>query len=185
MRTKNISRAIPVAALALALFLLPSCSTNTQGDDPSPVYLTVDFTLLPPNKSVSSGTPLQIQTVTLKNVMKNPAATASSFLDVRIDDYVVVWKRVDGGTKAPATEVFPGNVLVPVGGTSTLSNYIFMSASTLLLAPLDQLLPFNGGIDRETGRSEIRCGGTVTFRGHTLSGQTAQGSGTFGMIFTP
>ena len=185
MRMNTISRVVPAAAAVLALLAVPSCSTNTQGDDATPVYLEVDFVLLPASWSVSSGAPLQIQTVTIKNLMKSPTATASTFMDVRIDDYVVTWKRVDGGTKAPGNEFFPGHVIVPVGGTSTLTNYIFMSAGALPLSPLDQLFSFNGGIDRETGKSEIRCAGTATFRGHTMSGQPVQGFQSFGMIFTP
>ena len=58
-----------------------------------------------------------------------------------------------------------------------------MTRTALQRSPLDQLLPFNGGIDRETGRSEIRCQATVTYRGRTLSGQPVRGVGSFGMTF--
>jgi hypothetical protein len=170
-------------AIALAFLALPGCSTNTQGDDAAPIYLTVDFTLLPAVKNVSSASLLQFQTVTLKSVLKNPAGGTSTMLDLRLEDYVITWKRIDGGTKAPATETFGGNVIVPAGGTSTLSNYPFMSISALSLSPLDQLFPYNGGIDRETGKSEIRCLGTVTFRGRTMSGIAVQGTGNFDMTF--
>ncbi|MBK9966836.1 MAG: hypothetical protein IPP07_18920 [Holophagales bacterium] len=119
----------------------------------------------------------------LRSILKNPGGGTSSFLDTRIEDYVVEWKRLDGGTKVPDPETFGGNVVVPAGGLSSLVNYEFMTRSALLRAPLDQLLPFNGGIDRETGRNEIRCQGTVTFRGRTLSGQPVRGVGIFGMTF--
>ena len=171
---KPIQRTAAALAVALAFLALPGCSTNSQGDDAAPLYLSVDFTLLPAVKHVSDGTLLQFQTVTIKSVMKSPTAGTSSMLDVRIDDYVITWSRADGGTKVPKQETFFGNVLVPVGGTTTLTNYPFMSISALSLSPLDQLFPFNGGIDRETGKSEIRCGGTVVFRGHTISGEAVQ-----------
>lgn len=170
-------------ASALALLVLPGCSSNRQADDPAPVYLTVEFKLLPASHNVGSGALLQFDSVEIRNNLKNPNADASRFLDVQIDDYVVEWKRIDGGKTAPKTEVFGGNVIVPAGGTTTLTNYIFQSASASLLPPLDQLFPFNGGIDRETGLPEIRCSGTVTFRGRTMSGDPVYGSGTFGMIF--
>lgn len=174
----------PLAVALLAGVLsVTGCSSNTQGDDASPVFLSVTFRELPEAWNVGSGAPLQLETVELNSVLKNPGAGSSSFLDTRLENYVVEWKRLDGGTKVPDSETFSGNVLVPAGGTSTLTNYEFMTRTALLRAPLDQLLPFNGGIDRETGRNEIRCQAKVTFRGRTLSGQPVEGYGNFGMTF--
>lgn len=174
----------PLAAALLAGVLsVTGCSSNSQGDDASPVFLSVTYTELPESWNVGSGAPLQFDTTTLRSVLKNPGAGSSSFLDTRLDDYIIEWKRIDGGTKVPDPETFAGNVLIPAGGTSALSNYPYMSRSALLRAPLDQLLPFNGGIDRETGRNEIRCQATVTYRGRTLSGQPVRGVGSFGMTF--
>jgi hypothetical protein len=175
---------IPLAAALLAGLLgVAGCSSNTQGDDASPVFLTVTYQELPEAWNVGSGAPLQFDTTTITSVLKNPAGGSSSFLDTRLEDYVVEWQRIDGGTKVPEPETFGGNVLIPAGGVSTLSNYPYMTRSALLRPPLDQLLPYNGGIDRETGRSEIRCRATVTYRGRTLSGQPVRGVGTFGMSF--
>lgn len=172
-----------LAVLAVALLGLPGCSSNTQGDNASPVYLTVSFDDLPLEWNVGSYAPLQVPTTSLKSNLKNPLGGSSSYLDTRLEDYVVDWSRLDGGTKVPASETFVGNVLVPAGGTSTLSDYPYMSRSALLASPLDQLLPFNGGIDRETGKSEIRCKATVTFRGRTVAGEAVRGVGSFGMTF--
>jgi hypothetical protein len=175
---------VPVGALiAFCLLTSPGCSTNRQGDDASPVYLTAEFTLLPLEKNVASGTALQLQTVTLKSVLKAPGNGTSPFLDTQLDDYLVEWRRLDSGKAVPASEVFGGNLLVPSGGTTTLSNYPFMSASALGRPPLDQLFPFNGGVDRETGNTEMRMLAVVTFRGHTLAGQPVRGQGSFEMIF--
>ncbi len=174
----------PLAATLLAgVLAVTGCSSNSQGDDASPVFLSVGYSLLPESWNVGSGAPLQLDTTDLRSVLKNPGAGSSSFLDTRLDDYIVEWKRIDGGTKVPDPETFAGNVLIPAGGTSTLSNYPYMSRTALIRAPLDQLLPFNGGIDRETGRNEIRCQATVTYRGRTLSGQPVRGVGNFGMTF--
>jgi hypothetical protein len=180
---KTTTRFAAAFALTLALLALPGCSTNGLGDDAAPVYLTVDFGAVPTVKNVADGASLEFSTVTIKSVMKNPAATTSTMLDVRIDDYVVVWTRIDGGTKAPKSETFGGSTIIPVGSAITLPTSQFMSISALSLSPFDQLFPFNGGIDRETGRSEIRFAATVTFRGHTISGQPVQGTGGFGMTF--
>ena len=45
---KNTLSVLGLGALLLAL--LPGCSTNTQGDDASPVFLTGEFTELPLEK---------------------------------------------------------------------------------------------------------------------------------------
>jgi hypothetical protein len=172
-----------VALAALVLAALPGCSTNTQGDSASPVFLAGDFTLLPLTVNVASNAPVQFSTTTLRNRLKTSAASVQ-FLDVHVDKYTVTWSRSDGGTKASASEDFPGNVIVPPNGSSTLTNYPYMSADNLIRPPLDQLFPFNGGIDRETGRSEIRQAGHVTWFGHTLSGQPVTSDvATFGLIF--
>lgn len=182
MKKRTASLAL-VALAAAALAVTPACNTNTQGDDSSPVFLSVSFDLLPAAKNVGDGTLLQFSNTTLKSVLKSPGSGATQFLDTRVDDYVIEWSRIDGGKTAPSTEVFAGNVIVPAGGTSNLNNYPYMSPSALMRPPLDQLQPYNGGVDRETGRSEIRCAGKVTFRGHTLSGQPVTGFGTFSMLF--
>jgi len=179
---KNI---LPVLALgALLLALLPGCSTNTQGDDAAPVFLSGEFTELLLEKLLIEGTPVQFKTTTLRCRLKVPGAGSLQFLDVQIDSYVVSWSRLDGGTKASAAETFAGNIIVPVGGTSTLNNYQYMTADALLRSPLDQLYPFNGGIDRETGRTSIRQAGHVIWYGHTLSGQpVVSNEATFDLTF--
>jgi hypothetical protein len=176
---------ILAAVLAIvAVAALPGCSTNKQGDSASPVFLAGDFQLLPLLKCVDSNTALQFSTTVLRNRLKNPGVTATQFLDVQIDQYIVVWRRIDGGTTASPRQTFGGNVIVPPNGTTTLTNYPFMSADSLIRPPLDQLFPFNGGIDKETGRVEIRQAGNVTWYGHTLSGQPVVSDvATFDMIF--
>jgi hypothetical protein len=171
------------AALLAGVLAVTGCSSNSQGDDASPVFLSVTYELLPESWNVASGAPLQFSTTRLASILKNPGGGSSDFLDTRLEDYVVEWKRIDSGTKVPEPETFGGNVLIPAAGQSTLSNYPYMSRTALLRPPLDQLFPYNGGIDRETGRSEIRCQATVTYRGRTLSGQPVRGVGTFGMVF--
>lgn len=166
----------PLALLAVLVSLAVvagGCSTNTQGDSASPVFLTCDFTLLPAVKNVASNSLLQFSTVELTSKFKSPSAAggSSTFMDTQVETYSIVWARIDGGKTASRTESFGGNVIVPAGGSSTLTNYPFMSASALQQPPLSYLFPYNGGIDPETGKTEIRQTGTVTFYGHTLSGQ--------------
>ncbi|HVO50296.1 MAG TPA: hypothetical protein VMV60_04830 [Thermoanaerobaculia bacterium] len=181
-RTTTLTSLALAAAVAA---LLPGCSTNTQGDSAAPVFLVGEFTELPLEKLLTDATPLQFKTTTLTNTVKRTGVTTLTFLDVQVDTATVRWTRVDGGTVASPTQTFGVGVVVPANGTSTLSNYPYMSAAELLLPPLDQLYPFNGGIDRETGKSEIIQLGHVTWSGHTISGQAVvSGEATFNMFFT-
>jgi hypothetical protein len=139
---------------------------------------------MPAEKLLVDATPLQFQTTTLTNTVKTLGVASLTFLDVQVDTQTVRWTRADGGTVASATQTFGVGVTVPASGTATLKNYIFMSADALLRPPLDQLYPFNGGIDRETGKTEIIQFGHVSWAGHTLSGQAVvSGEATFNMIF--
>jgi hypothetical protein len=173
-----------LVAATLAVVALPGCSTNTQGDSASPVFLAGDFTLLPLNVCVNANVPLQFSTTVLRNRLKNQNAASLQFMDVQVDKYTVTWSRIDGGRTASPSQDFGGNVIVPPNGSSTLTDYPYMTADSLIRPPLDQLFPFNGGIDRETGRAEIRQAGHVTWFGHTLSGQpVTSDAATFDMIF--
>jgi hypothetical protein len=182
MKKRFFTLAAALAAVTVAA--VPGCSTNTQGDSASPVFLAGDFELLPLQKCVDDNTALQFSTTVLRNRLKNPAVSTTQFLDVQVDQYIVVWRRVDGGTVASPSQTFGGDFIVPPNGQSTLTNYPFMTADDLIRPPLDQLFPFNGGVDKETGRAQIVESGNVTWYGHTLSGQPVTSDvATFGMIF--
>lgn len=182
---KKLSLSVLAVLATLGVAALPGCSTNTQGDSGSPVFLVGNFQLLPLRINVASNADVQFSTTIISNRLKNPVATSLQFLDVHIDKYTIVWARLDGGRTASPTQDFAGNVIVPPNGSATLTNYPYMSAGNLILPPLDQLFPFNGGIDRETGRSEIRQAGKVTWYGHTLSGQPVTSDvATFDLIFS-
>ncbi|MCM3877781.1 MAG: hypothetical protein NEA02_15350 [Thermoanaerobaculia bacterium] len=181
---KKLLLSLLLAAAVLSLVTLPGCTTNVQGDSASPVFLVGNFTLLPLTINVASNAPVQFTTTILTSRLKVPGPASLQFLDVQVDKYTVVWSRLDGGTKASPSQDFGGNVIVPPNGSSTLTNYPYMSADSLIRPPLDQLFPFNGGIDKETGRAEIRQAGRVTWYGHTLSGQPVVSDvATFDLIF--
>lgn len=182
---KKLSLSLLAVVATLAVTALPGCSTNTQGDSGSPVFLVGNFQLLPLRINVASNSDVQFATTILSNRLKSNVVTSLQFLDVRVDKYTIVWARLDGGRTASPTQDFGGNIIVPPNGTATLTNYPYMSADSLNRPPLDQLFPFNGGIDRETGRSEIRQAGRVTWYGHTLSGQPVTSDvATFDLIFS-
>jgi hypothetical protein len=179
MRTRLLFTILLAAGVALA-----SGCTNKQGESESPVFITVDLPLQPLIIDVNNPVPLQIKTITLRSRLKNPSsADPQGFADTEISFYTVEYFRRDAGTIVPPAEQFAAAVLVPSGGTATLSNFPIMSASAIQQSPFDQLLPFNGGIDRETGLNEIHMFYRLTFFGDTVSGHRVQSETATGDFF--
>lgn len=169
-------------ALASAVALATAC-TNKQGETESPVFITVSMDQQPGFIDVGVVAPVQIDTITLESHLKNPSdPDTAGFADTQINRYTVSFHRTDGGTLVPPVQTFGAGVVVPVGGTSTLNNFPVLAASAIQQSPFDQLLPFNGGIDRETGKDEIDTAFDITFFGQTVSGHRVQSETASGIL---
>lgn len=167
-----------LAALAFAA----GCS-NTQGTTESPVFITVSIDLQPGFINVAVPAPVQINTMTLQSHAKDPTSVdTQGFSDVQINQYTVTFTRTDGGTLVPPPQTFGCGVLVPHDGNSTLTNFPVLYATALQQSPFDQLFPYNGGIDRETGRAEIDMKFNITFYGTTVSGKRVQSDTASGIL---
>ncbi|MFY9550474.1 MAG: hypothetical protein WAU32_04930 [Thermoanaerobaculia bacterium] len=168
--------------LAGALAFAGGC-TNKEGQSEAPVFITVSMTLQPGFINVGAAVPVQIQSIALQSHLKNPTATdPQGFADTQINSYTVSFRRTDGGTLVPPLQTFGAGVLVPSGGTATLNNFPVLAAAAIQQSPFDQLLPFNGGIDRETGRNEIDTAFDLTFFGSTVSGHRVQSQTASGIL---
>jgi hypothetical protein len=168
--------------LAAAAALAPAC-TNKQGETEAPVFITVDLQLQPGFVNVGVIAPVQIPTLHLNSHLKNPnESDPQGFSNVMCEGYTVHFKRTDGGTRVPADQSFGCGILIPSGGTATLSNFPVLPASAIQAPPFDQLLPFNGGFDRETGKTEIDTSFQISFFGHTASGQRVQSETATGLL---
>jgi hypothetical protein len=168
--------------LVLVAALTAAC-TNKQGETESPVFITVDLQLQPGFVDVSVVEPVQLDTMVLNSRLKNPnSSDPQGFSNVTIENYTVTYRRTDGGTRVPPMQSFGGGVLVPSGGSATLTNFPILYASAVQGSPFDQLLPFNGGIDRETGQPEIDTAFDITFYGHTVSGHRVQSETASGIL---
>lgn len=178
MKTKILTGIVMASALALA-----TACTNKQGETESPVFITVGIDQQPGFIDVGTIAPVQIDTINLRSQLKNPASTdPAGFADTQLNSYTVTFHRTDGGTLVPPTQTFGAGILVPVGGTATLNNFPVLAASAIQGSPFDQLLPFNGGIDRETGRAEIDMTFDITFFGSTVSGHRVQSETASGIL---
>ncbi len=178
MKTKALLAIALLATLGLA-----SACTNKQGETEAPVFITVNMELQPGFIDVSATVPVQIQTITLDSHLKDAAASdPQHFADVQINSYTVAFRRTDGGTMVPPVQTFGAGILVPSSGSSVLNNFPVLAASAIQQSPFDQLLPFNGGIDRETGRAEIDMAFDITFFGSTVSGHRVQSETASGIL---
>jgi hypothetical protein len=164
---KRTSIAIALAVIAA----VPAC-TNKQGETEAPVFITVNIQLQPGFVDVGAPAPVQIQTIVLSSHLKNATASdPQGFATTNIEGYTVHFRRTDGGTRVPPDQTFGAGVTVEAGGTATLNNFPVLPVSAIQASPFDQLLPFNGGVDRETGKTEIQMAFDLTFFGHTVAGQ--------------
>jgi hypothetical protein len=171
-----------IPLLLAAVAAMPAC-TNDEGETESPVSISVDIQEQPGFINVGVPAPVQISRMILTSSLKNPdASDPAGFADVQINSYTVRFRRTDGGTRVPPQQTFGAGVVVPVDGTATLENFPVLPASAIQESPFDQLLPFNGGIDRETGRDEISTTFDITFFGHTVSGHRVQSETASGIL---
>jgi len=164
-----------ITLLTMAVVLSAPGCTNKQGETEAPVFITVSLALQPGFVNVAVIAPVQLNTITLASHLKNPSQSdPQGFATVTLESYTVHYDRTDGGTRAPADLNLPVGVTITSGGAATLSNFPILPASQIQLSPFDQLLPFNGGFDRETGKAEIDTAFDITFFGHTVAGQRVQ-----------
>lgn len=168
---------------ALAALAFAGGCTNKQGTTESPVFITVNIEFQPGFINIANVAPVQIDTITLNSHLKDPASVdPAGFADVQVNQYTVVFRRTDGGTIVPPLQTFGCGILLPSGGDATLSNFPVLYATALQQTPFDQLLPFNGGIDRQTGRPEIDTAFDITFFGSTASGKRVQSETASGIL---
>jgi hypothetical protein len=182
-----MKRQIVLFPAVLLLGVALTACTNKQGTTESPVTVTVELHQQPGFISVSANAPVQLQEINLASHFKSPKATdPQGFATVELSYYTVVYSRRDGGKIVPPPSTFAVGGVLPAGGTTTLNNYPVMLASTTQQSPFAQLLPFNGGIDQETGLPEIQIFFSVTFFGTTVSGLRVQSeTATSTLIFGP
>jgi hypothetical protein len=171
-----------LAAVLLVIATAPGC-TNDEGESEAPVFITVSLELQPGFVDVGVPAPVQIQEIQLNSRLKNSSqGDPQGFADTQINSYTVRFRRTDGGTRVPATKTYGAGIVVPSGGQATLSNFPILDAVDLQQSPFDQLLPFNGGVDRETGRTQISLTFDLTFFGRTVSGHRVQSETASGLL---
>ena len=163
-----IQRLIPV--LALLLLGAVGCESRTDKSQTGGVEISVsDFDGLPIVERVESSI-VQIDTLTLQSIAKDPFAPTSDLMNVELYSYEVTFSRADEGTRVPPTLVRGIFGTVPVNGTNTIDGLPVLDSEALRVEPLSDLFFENGGLDTETGNDFIRLNYTLVFFGRTISG---------------
>jgi len=164
------------AVLGLAL-VAGSCGGNsTLNETEAAVYLSVEITAYDPDIALSIYLPafqdVTITEMSISSHPKNPAAPISAAQDVTLTRWVVKPYRTDGGSTASPEWSYDLDVFVPAGGEAQLENYRVYPAEYFTVVPLSHLLPENGGVDPETGQTNIRQTMAVEIFGTTAGGKS-------------
>ena len=162
---------ISLLAVSLVGLLAVGCESRTDKNQTGGVALSIsDFDGLPVSASVNSTRFIQVESITIQSVAKDPFGAVSDLMNVELTSYEVRYTRADTGTRLPPPMVRGHLGTVPVNGTSTVNNLPVMDSEALLSEPLTDLLFENGAVDRETGENFIRLNFNIEFFGRTLSG---------------
>jgi len=144
---------------------------NHSADTEAPVMLSVDIPKGVADVAVNSFGDVVIPSMAFKSQPKAPGGTLSQQDDVIINEWVVTFRRTDGGTVVSPTWRNYESVYIPAGGSANLENYRIMPVEYLSQPPLNQLFPANGGFDKETGKDNIRQELTISVYGKTQAGR--------------
>lgn len=165
MKTKPILLLLLIAAA----LTVSSCRSRTDLSEGTVLLSVSDFDGLPISISLGDGnTPFIIEEIELRNVAKDPNGTTSDLQDIELRSYEVRYRRRDTGTRVPPPTVQGIFGIVPVGGTTDLSNVPFLFTDQLQNPPLKDLVDF--GRDTETGTAVVVLDVSMRFFGRTLSG---------------
>ncbi len=169
----KIHRLATLALLALgALGTIGCYGNNSSGKTEAPVVLSENITSGPADVDISVPVDVTITTMTISSTAKAPTGALSQQDDVTLTDWVITPVRTDGGTVAsPRWQNFY-SVFVPAGGSANLQNYRIFPAEFFKQAPLVQLFPENGGVDKETAQRNIRQRLQIEVFGKTVGGQS-------------
>jgi len=167
---KRIPQLCGLAALAL---LVASCGGNSTLDDTeSAVVLTVEIEEYNPDIDVcQQGADVTISKMNVQSNSKAPGVELGTNNDVNIYRWVITPNRTDGGSTPSPEWTIDQGVFVAGGGTAELENWRVYPAENFLVPPLSFLYPGNGGIDPETGNTNIRQALWLVMYGRTVSGK--------------
>jgi hypothetical protein len=163
-------RAVVLLLLVVPALAVASCRSRTDRSEGTVLLSISDFGTLPLGVSLTDPTDgnLQIDSITIRSVAKDPTGTTGPLMDVELRSFEVTYRRRDTGSRLPPP--LSGQIFstVPVNGTAQINGTPIFLTPQLAAQPLKDLIDF--GVDRETGTSVIILDVSIRFFGRTLSG---------------
>ncbi|MFV2073032.1 MAG: hypothetical protein ACC742_10330, partial [Thermoanaerobaculales bacterium] len=152
---KRILQLCVVLALGLAV---SSCGGSSQlANGEAVVYLTIEVKESNPDIDVcAQAGDIVIAKMSIRSSSVDPSANLTSAQDVRLNRWVITPYRTDGGRTASPEWSYDQTVFVAAGSQADLDNYRVYPLEFLSEIPLAYLFPENGGVDPETGNTNIR-----------------------------
>ncbi len=169
-----MKRLVQICVLAVLTAGMVACGGNsTLNDTEAAVYLQAEVKKYTPDVKMSTAAgDVTIDHLIIHSFSKDPNATLSSSQDVHLTRWVVTPERADGGTKASPQWENTVDMYIPAGSTGDFENYRVFPAEYFHQAPLVYLFPENGGVDPETGQTNIRQTLNIEIFGRTASGKS-------------
>ena len=161
------------SVIALVLVVVSCGGNSSLQDTAASVYLTVEVEENNPDIDLCIQVEdLAVGKMTVTATLKNPDGQATSQMDVQLSRWVITPSRTDGGSTTSPEWSYDQTVFVPAGSTANLENYRVYPLEYLTDIPLSYLLPENGGVDPETGNTNIRQSLELVIYGETVSGKS-------------
>lgn len=169
MKNHRTVRLLLTALVLLPLLAVAGCRSRTDRSEGNVLLTITNFNGLPSAVSLSSQQPpFVIGDVTVRNIAKDPTGTTSDLQSIELRTLEIRFQRRDTGTRVPPSNLQSIFGLVPVNGTSTLTNIPFLTSDQVLSQPLKDLRDM--GRDSETGTAVVVLDVSLRVFGRTLSG---------------
>ena len=159
------------AIAALPCLAVAGCSSSDIDDtDTGGVILVVsDFGTLPLGHSLSTGGLMQIDSITVRSVVADPAGPSSELMTIRLLGYEVTYRRRDSGTRLPRGFIESVFGSITPNGTLVLNGLNMLVPDQFNATPFSDLL--RTGVDSETGSAVVVLDINIRFFGETLGGR--------------
>lgn len=158
-----------LAALALLSLTAAGCRSDTDTSEGNVLLSISNFNGLPSVVSLNSqAPPFVIGDISVRNIAKDPTGSVSDLQSVELRTLEIRYQRRDTGTRVPPPNIQAVFGLVPVNGTTTLTNVPFLTSDQVLNQPLKDLR--DTGRDSETGTTVVVLDVSMRVFGRTLSG---------------
>lgn len=155
--------------LALLVLATTSCRARTDRSEGTVLLTISTFSGLPSAISLNSQQPpFTIDSLTVRNIAKDPTGGQSELQSVELRSIEVLFTRRDTGTRVPPPNVQSIFGLVPISGSNAQTNFPFLTSDQVLSQPLKDLRDL--GRDSETGTAIIVLDVSLRVFGRTLSG---------------